>query len=497
MQTVGSTMGAYRPSASSGCGTTLTNGNGEFSLQLPPGWWRFRTSHPAYAPRVDEFLIPSEHLFITLAPPTFLRGTVLDPSGSPAAYANIALRGENGEQRDTTDAEGRFSFAVDPGRHSLAAWTEDYVGSLSGLVVRQVGDDTDGLIVRLGLGHQVSGRVEQASGRPCAQGRILVEDANGFRRMLGLEGGRFSAAFPTGEHWFDVICDGHAPPPTRVITISERIDDLVWSLDPGCSIAGEVVDQSGRAVAGATVLFLSPGVSRGRTDDSWPSARTDAQGRFSVDGLGCGVIEIVPTGGEIVFALDGKELKLDSGTTLSDVVVQATLGATISGKFFSTKGVLLPGRSIELRHEDGETSNTVTTPLGRFALHGLRPGTYSVWHDGHELSTAVVLHAREHRSLNLTYAGPTSNYGGMVLDEHGTPLPHVGVSLLEHGREAESAYHARTDPDGRFSFESVPEGSYWLRAVDGIDGRTSSTLAEASASTDNLLRMPISTGEVP
>jgi hypothetical protein len=63
---------------------------------------------------------------------------------------------------------------------------------------------------------------------------------------------------------------------------------------------------------------------------------------------------------------------------------------------------------------------------------------------------------------------PTARVSGIVTGPDGQPVPNVQISLTPQGRAAVSQFEggnrAGTDPNGRFSFQSVRPGSYILSA---------------------------------
>src|SRR5262252_6909036 len=60
-------------------------------------------------------------------PQAALRGVVTDPSGARIPSATIQLRGPAGEQKQTTDANGQYSFTViAPGRYDVEVTAPDF-----------------------------------------------------------------------------------------------------------------------------------------------------------------------------------------------------------------------------------------------------------------------------------------------------------------------------------------------------------------------------------
>ena len=75
----------------------------------------------------------------------------------------------------------------------------------------------------------------------------------------------------------------------------------------------------------------------------------------------------------------------------------------------------------------------------------------------------VVVSAASPRVAAIPPQSSTSGIEGVVQDDAGKGLPGVTVYLEQAGSERSAA---KTDNDGRFSFQSQPNGTYVVRAVD-------------------------------
>jgi hypothetical protein len=95
------------------CGLT----NGTYTLKVLPD----EESDRPFAPWIREVTVTSDiDLDIKLAPGTRITGCLADKEGKPLSLVPVNIYGEGGiTLRDTTDSEGKYSFAVAPGKYQL------------------------------------------------------------------------------------------------------------------------------------------------------------------------------------------------------------------------------------------------------------------------------------------------------------------------------------------------------------------------------------------
>lgn len=118
----------------------------------------------------------------------------------------------------------------------------------------------------------------------------------------------------------------------------------------------------------------------------------------------------------------------------------------------------------------GERRELVTDARGNYKLSGLASGKYKVAvHPPDELT--VYQPEREFeladRGCAVTHFYLTDNgrVGGKVFDAEGKPVPGVSVAVVDaEGKNPEFKYgrYERTDDEGRYKFEGLPPGRYWL-----------------------------------
>ncbi len=247
----------------------------------------------------------------------------------------------------------------------------------------------------------------------------------------------------------------------------------------GAVFAGSVVDEAGKPIAGARVGM------------SWalvPSTRTDADGRFAINGY---------VGGDVyqqlhVVATGYARARLRVGAR-SQLRIVLKAEARIVGRVIDAAGTPIDGaRVAALSEEDGTRSrlsighaNTGTD--GRFEIAGLDPGLLlkvSVNASGFGRVTFATTPERagEHVIGDVQLGAPLA-VEGVLQDSSGKPLPRYVVTLrgpdascgLNPARTREvggSMLHVRnnkeqrhTDDLGRFRFPDLSPGQYEISAT--------------------------------
>jgi protocatechuate 3,4-dioxygenase beta subunit len=280
-------------------------------------------------------------------------GRITDQAtGKPVAGATVVVRWEaisktgvrlSQVTRHQTDADGKYSFTVPPDKMKLYATVQvahpDYVSrtiNAGFLGVSRPG----ALDAQLDPGEEITGSVRTPGGEPAAGIRVVAvsRKAEGKEKLPMNQGGlwthtrtdgkgrfRLKLASP-GPAIFWILPDKHAPSEHR-LEDKERGDRGTFTLKPGLSFTGKVLDVKGKPLAGVNVnarkllppeqfphlLGLSDvGVGR--------SAVTNAKGEFSMEALAPGDYAVSPApvsltdydlsvpGG--LFARDGQKIQI-------------------------------------------------------------------------------------------------------------------------------------------------------------------------------------------
>ncbi len=252
-----------------------------------------------------------------------ISGVVRDASGAPfgEAWVEVIAQGETTPNELQTpslaDRSGNFSFeGLRPGLYDIyaASTRGDATASLEGV---ELGPH-DITLEPLGT---VVGTVT-VDGKPVESFSVQTGDV--YHRAFSSPDGRFELArLPTGPRRVVVTADAGAGSTTVEIDGDQDIEIEV-ELSPWGRIEGRALDESGRPLAGAEVNVRAEGGRR----PGLPSVfETDADGRFALEGVGAGSVQV----DVFMTRKDGPELRgsLD-GTSVSDDAVDlgdATLRA--------------------------------------------------------------------------------------------------------------------------------------------------------------------------
>ncbi|HVS08220.1 MAG TPA: carboxypeptidase-like regulatory domain-containing protein, partial [Planctomycetota bacterium] len=358
----------------------------------------------------------------------------------------------------------------------------------------------------------------------------LMFGQGGFDVRKGESGpdGAFElAAVAPGRSDLKVEADGFLETSRALeLTDGRRAGDLVIQLDGGNSISGVVLWEPGRPAAGARVKVefdMSQMAGMGAFNamsGADGKGKSDAEGRFSVTGLGKGPFTVqasaLPEGEPDRDAPDTRDNEMlnnegrvtgtyakfwrtradgvKPGTSGLELVLEPPLG--IDGVVVDDLGAplaefevlarmsgqgLFGGLGAETRSEEFEDE------AGRFRLEGLRRGTWELQAraERHALPDPVKLdvpRADGAQPVRLVVQR-AAIASGVVLDPSGIPVAGaevaVQLTMQEMMRDREQREPAKSGPDGRFELEGVPPGTVSLVAKS--DGYAPSALVPIQA----------------
>ncbi len=300
----------------------------------------------------------------------------LRPEDGPVAKAKTA---EDGSYRVGPIPPGTWAIRRShfPG-YPMPQWRQ------APLFVARLGATMSDLDFELSRGVTIAGRVEDRGGNeiPGAQVRALVEGTNGWQQAITDRAGRFKLlGFAAQDQvLLDAAKAGFAAAPAGALTVPpEGIAEHVLTLEPEASIAGRVVDASGKPLSGISVQVQPP--DRGRFPS--PPAITDIEGRFRAGGLGAGTYFVNaqrPQRWAWGESTNGKQVTVaaEEAITGLEIVLTEDAAAAIRGTVTGEGGEAVAGAQVNCWSQLGKGAGSVSEEDGAYELAGLMPGNYTV-----------------------------------------------------------------------------------------------------------------------
>jgi hypothetical protein len=408
-----------------------------------------------------------------------LEGQVIDAREAPAAGAVVALGGSP-PRMATTDVGGSFHF------DGLLA--RSYV-----LVAHQGQRSAGPVTVRLTASSEpVTLRL-----RPAASIEVTVVGAADPRPIEGaqveLRGVEITGATTNkdGRALFDGLAPGnyavaawapgfaHSFVRVRIpgqFVATGLVERPTLRLRAGAPASGRVLDETGAAVAGAQVMWVSLS-SASEADARRDAAVTAADGGFRFDALAAGSYRFVGRhdahgpGSSASVTLDGQseragiDIKLEAGASIEGQVV-AKAGGAVAGA--AVRVATAGGRGAMMAQGFDPVRQTFTDGAGHFRLSGLprRDVNLVALHESAS-SDNVTLHlgdtpVQHDVRITLDLEGTIA---GVVVDSGGKPVADASVwALTRGGFRLRGPTTDRTDQAGHFELRGLLPETYYLFA---------------------------------
>ncbi|MCG3135820.1 MAG: hypothetical protein HMLKMBBP_03586 [Planctomycetes bacterium] len=345
-----------------------------------------------------------------------------------------------------TDASGRYTFEKAP------------VAPLRWVTVAAAGRGTRVVVAERGAAADAQLKLS-----PPWKGQLVRAGADGLVPAAGCEvlffpGGRgtpFAGRYGTdAQGWISLPAEAGARIVVRGPGIATESKELpsprarAVQLAAGGPVSGEVVDPSGRPVAGASVQLVAsgPGSAAGLTDSA---------GRFSFDGVECGGAESPAL---FVSAADLAPRRVPVSGGMPPLRIELRRGVTIRGRVVDGAGAPVAGARVSDMDprdasrgsgpgEDDVARSATSREDGSFELNGVPPEVRIVRAAGAAAGRgAAVLDAssaaEQARPLELTVRPAARPVRVRVVDRAGKPV--AGVAVTGDERRA----GVRTDADG-------------------------------------------------
>lgn len=456
-----------------GGGGIATDADGAFEIEgLSAGKYVLTTQHPEYpeaslAVEVGAGTTPAE---IRLVPGGSLGGSVLSETRRPLAGAGVSLvpAGEAGfrggpfdESKATvTDEAGRFRFDhLGAGRYRVAASLRER-SSAPADVVLQASETREDVLLTLAAGASIHGIV---SGLPEAERSGVNVFASGPESYFGSARTTADGSFELGgapagtisitANAGDFFTGASRSAKAEVTLAAEQAEAQVEIVfEQGFSLSG-TVSRAGEPVEGAYVRASLRGGGLS------PSARTDGQGAYRIQGLQAGEYvvsaSLLSGGGSVQ-----ETVKVEGDRTLDLVVPVARIAGVVLDA--ATKQPL-EDAVVELAAERARYVAS-TDSSGRFALESLEAKTYdaTVRRSGYQFERRGL--AAQEAGDEVTIELRRGDGIGLVAHDgiYGVPLRGLWVRAIDASGASVFMGDVPLDSEGRGELPSLKPGRYSL-----------------------------------
>ncbi|MBL7644839.1 MAG: sigma-70 family RNA polymerase sigma factor [Candidatus Hydrogenedentes bacterium] len=389
-----------------------------------------------------------------------IAGIVADSSGSPLSGVEVMLAG--GVMREAvSDERGRFELTYVPEGQYNVVLSPTIMGFNESWIAASAGDEDVRFVLQYAGG--VSGRViDGRTHKPIPKFEVAHMRGHKtefndrkvrFKREFNDADGLFSFEnFQSGEGTVVVRAPGYEPA-LAPVTVPEKelLSGLTFELTPVTStvIAGKVVTEDGKPVAGAKIYTEKPEQPRIREHQKVVS-ESDESGAFTV-------ADALP-GQEKVYAWHSGFVPA-AGETSDGYTIVLKPACRLTVDVYSG-GVPL----VNTRVSAGSLGYGATDSAGRVVMEELPPGELSVSASldiGRTRRETVVLEQDMENTLRIEMASAPASVEGTV-HENGGPVGAGTVHLFVETATGMETLTRPVLPGGDFRFPEVPLGAAQL-----------------------------------
>jgi hypothetical protein len=335
---------------------------------------------------------------IRLAVGASIGGKVYDGKKIPMEGAKILAQPGPNCGLDSATAysakDGSFELTgLSPCSYSLTVTKSDYVPATISVPVLTLGVVSRVQDVVLNLGGTLQGAVTDAGGKRLERVSVLATpgisclgsislvaytDSTGNYRVSGLDKCTYAVRF---------VKQGFVEQSTQISIDNASTNSVDISLQNGTEIKGAVnAASTALPISGVYVRAVSQKTAPGTVVQStW----TDANGNYSITGLGTGTYNLIFSAPTPEFVGANREVVVTGPGQTLEQNVSLQVGAQISGKvkYFDqgTKTLVGLGGAIIIATPDGKTSScpsealyAISDKLGSYVVKGLPPCTYAL-----------------------------------------------------------------------------------------------------------------------
>lgn len=463
----------------------ITGADGVAHFRLPPGQYTFYASRQGASQSQEQATVTdgeTSRVTLEIEPPSKIAGTVRDPSGAPVANTSIGVFPYyGGEAQDIkTDASGHYELTWEKPQWAMQNNQSFYMVARNRdrklAALHELQDNTTKLDIDLKPSMSISGRIQDAKGKPITNANIsvLLQTENmGFmitREQIPVDaqGKVVIDGLPMGERygiWATAVGYGN---------LNQTMD----SADPKADhydfapsvlrladrkLAGRVLGTDGKPAAGVNVWMNGEGQPNG-------NATTDVDGRFS----------FAACEGPVTLMANGQGFNGSSDAVGGDtnVVIRFNVNRggfngmsslTVSGTVYDASGRPAANANVAVTPAWGMVDNEVTDSDGNYTIRwqdqpGMRNVKYYVIARDTERNLAGIEPFDSKKTNASVHMEAGLSISGTVQDSSGAPLPHANVNLNimagNYGGMVDQR-PTRVDSDGKFTISALPVGQQY------------------------------------
>jgi protocatechuate 3,4-dioxygenase beta subunit len=445
-------------------GLDVNDPNGAFVLKrVQPGALELRVTAPGYVGATVSDLLVEEGRTLTGVEVKLDLGARVVGHVTAGGSAAAGVHVRTGTRRRnvasaTTDANGDYTLdGVSPGDDTIDFVKDGFVAKHKSVQV--VAGKENRIDVELDRGREIRGRIVDKSGQPVANAYVGAmtraipyasagtSDADGQFTISGLEDGRYTVS-ARKNGYVSASADDVDAAAGRPVTLT---------MDRGGSISGRVLGLAPEELAQVRVS------ASGRNSSA--SDRVDARGNFTLTGVPDGSITVIAFKQGVPMRQSApKTIEVVNGSA-PPVDIDFGAGIIIRGRV-TRNGVAVSGGNVSFspRGRGGvRSANGMIALDGEYEVSGVEPGDYDVRvFAGGGGNDTVQYTVVGNAVFDIDLKGASAR--GVVVDAAiGVPLPDVRVMITPTAQGGRLWRNATTDSDGRFTLDTLPDGSYTLR----------------------------------
>lgn len=456
----------------------FTSDDGTFTLEnVPAGPTQIVVMAPGYTTarvpgvNVEEGKTVSD-VEVAMETGVKLTGRVTGPDGTPLAGVSVRpdnaggrmMRFDGGDSTTITDPGGEYTLdALEPGEKTFTFNRQGYLSESRTITLSSASTRLD---VQLSTGSRLTGSVVSDAGGPVADAIVTASSAtqSGF-------GGRQARTDASGNFELEGLAPGHY---MLSATKTGYSSGVLRDFDITGGAPARIVMQSGGSVmghvSGLTPAELQSAIVQVQSPNGNATGPVDSTGSYRIDGAPSGTVRVSARTGQMFGTGKTSPMKsaqVDPGGT-TQVDLEFTSATVVRGHV-TRDGQPMGNAGIAFfpRGAQASTSASSTTDSGgNYEISGLDDATYNVRVMDFQKATPFTTTYEVKGSGTFDIDIRSASVRGRVTDAStGAPIADARVEI--HASSSDAVLTTRavpTDVSGNFVIDTVPRGTYDIRA---------------------------------